>query len=328
MLTYWTPEAFRKQDWPVSGFLWRPYLPAGGTVLLHGPGGAGKSQLIWQILNAVQTGAGIFGRKVKQGNALLVCVDMSPITLRLRWEQAEFPQHFDLIGGVPFDVSNDRFLQSQAYFTLKQVSEEKSFSVVAIDATGRIHSMSANSDEAPNAVYRVFRELFPLSTLIFNHHDRKMGRDRYGHQLEARGDEDSMGSANWRNYATTVLHLYAVSASRRVLEYTKSQVATLTDPVLLYQFPKSGELVVWDAELHLYLGQLFDGLILATGHAPIHDKRQIPTLRKALQAIPAYKDLTLGMLEDIFMGWCLVRIGKGGEETKKFSPANGYHERP
>jgi hypothetical protein len=322
-LTFWTPEQFGKQQWPhPPGFVWEPYIPTGGTVLLHGPRGASKSQLLWQLLNAVAEGSPLFGNRVQQGPSLLICVDMPPELLTLRFQSSKLSQRFDLIGGNSFNVYSESFPESEAYLTLAEASARTRYALVAIDATGRIHHASPNDNAAPNAVYAVFKGLFPNSAIVYNHHDHKRGQDRYGQEF-ARNDDDALGAVNWLNFANTVLHLYPTSESLLQLDYTKSQVARLVAPKVLYRTPETGRLQHWVYPTWSTLARMFSGF-QAIGNMPLlEDARDLPELLPKLNRRPAFRDLTLGQLRGIFYGW---QCARAWEREHKIAPYESGEE--
>ena len=305
-LTFWTPEQFQRQAWPSDpGYVWEPYIPTGGTVLLHGPRGASKSQLLWQLLNAVEEGVSLFGEKIQQGKALLICVDMPPQLLTLRFESSRLVQRFDLIGGNSFNVKSEGFKESAAYQTLQEAAA-RGYTLVAIDATGRVHGDSANDNATPNVVYSVFRELFPHAAILYNHHDHKRTTDRYG-QFLPRGDDDSLGAVNWLNFANAVLHMYPISESLLQVEMTKSQVARLTAPLQLYRYPTTGELYRWNYQTQAMLARQFGGFLYLTGMETIKDEQDLPELLKKLRERGAFHNMTLGQLTGVYFGWYSAR---------------------
>jgi AAA domain len=311
-LEFWSAEEFRTARLPAATFLVKPYLARGSIVLLHGPAGASKSQLVWHLLEAVQHEKHFFGFPTKHGEALLLSVDQAPQLVRQRWQEQQADYHFDVCGGFPFDLARPDIGERPEYQLLKAVSQRKRYDVVAIETTAHVYAGSVADDQAPALVYGFFRHLFPEAALIFTHYNsiprHYWERRRDEEKLPSRTGADVLGSVNWFNFATTVLLLAPATESVLKLTLTKSQIARDVNPLLLYRMPDIGTLEAWDDRTQAELGRLFDGMLLLTGHNRMVSKAGLPGLFAKLQKIPEYQCFTLLQLQDVFRAWCMTRL--------------------
>src|SRR6266850_6343297 len=154
-------------------WVWQPYVPAGGKVMLNGPSSAGKSQFVWQLMNAVQAGEDFMGLPTRQGSALLLNLDMGESLMRQRWQEHAFKPRFDIFTGDPLDCVSSTWQKTDTFAALARQGQDKRYAVVGIDALAEVHSASPNQNEVVVKVYETFRALFPGAAVIFLHHDRK-----------------------------------------------------------------------------------------------------------------------------------------------------------
>lgn len=305
-------------------YLCRPYFPMGGVVLLNGPSSAGKSQLLWQLLNAVQTGSDFLGQPTVQGNTLLVNLDMPETVLWHRWREREFAPQFDLALGEAFNVMKREWDRSDVARELAARMAQRHYTLVGIDATAEVHGSSANNDAAPPAVYGAFRTLFPGATLVFVHHNRKRQRTEFG-TLGGYSDEDALGSQMWRNLATVALQCTPADEYLVHMTPTKSQAFAKEDTATVLYREESGVLRPWDLALQWSLAQQLVGVMLLVGMRTARSERDLDTLLVALHRLPHdhyAANITTTMLRRWWTGWRMV-YGTDGKRRGAFATFEG-----
>src|SRR5688572_4557451 len=109
------PEFVWRGDWkrfaaelPKVDMLWGGIVPAYGTTICHGPGGCGKSAMVWGLMNAMVDGEHYLGLNVAKGNCLLVSFDMSKFAHAQRWKD-DFEPQFDIVYEHKLDATSPTF---------------------------------------------------------------------------------------------------------------------------------------------------------------------------------------------------------------------------
>lgn len=292
-------------------YLCQPYIPAGGIVLLNGPPSAGKSQLLWQLLNAVQDGGTFLDRPTAQGNALLLNLDMYENALWHRWKATGLEPHFDLVVSEPFNCMRMGWQRSELVQSLAAMHQQRQYTCVAIDALAEVHGTTASNDAAPTAVYGAFRALFPGATLLFNHHDRKRGRTEFGIP-SARSDEDALGTQMWKALATVALHLYPADEFLVSLDMTKSQVGAIEDAALLVRMD-NGALLPWTFDNQWKLAQEFIALLARVRNKNPRRERDVDVMLEELYALPhdvVANNVTRHQLRRMWTAWVATNGGR------------------
>lgn len=200
-LTFWPPGALAKHDFGIPRFLVDPIIPSEGLVLLHGKREAGKTQLALTLALAVTSGTPFLGLyPTAPGSALLLQVDMPALLTQDRIRQnPDFDRIAILTSPTKVDVVSLKISPPAA---LKAAQATKP-TIVIIDSLRKIHDNDEIDSSAPTNVYSACRELFPGSTLVLLHHDRKTD----GVVTNATDDEAFRGSGAWLDDADTGLHL-------------------------------------------------------------------------------------------------------------------------
>jgi len=155
-----------------NAYLLEPIVPRGGLVLFHGKRGIGKTQLLLTLAASLNEGGTLFGRyRSRPSVVVYIQADMTPQIQQLRVRQAQRL--------YPLDKTFHLF---PAFFNVAALRETDTLieeiralqpDLVIWDTLRKIHRGDSNSDETPSFVYGRARELFPGSTHIFVHHDKK-----------------------------------------------------------------------------------------------------------------------------------------------------------
>lgn len=157
----------------VMTWVWEPFLPEGGLVLLVSFMKVGKSTLAYPLAIAIAQGKPFLGYRTKQGGVLILAVEEHPRDVKRRL------QRFGLCPGDPVFVHRGRLVDSPATFeALRQFIRKNVIKAVILDTLPRFWSVY---DENNNA--QVMREMSPFldlardtgAVVILLHHERKSG---------------------------------------------------------------------------------------------------------------------------------------------------------
>lgn len=215
-------------------FLWEGVIPTKSkVVLLHGPGGVGKSAFLWSLFNAIEEGKPFLGLATKQAKTLIISTDMSVYDIYLRWDQ-NFTPLFHMEISLPFEVRDPRFPKTDLYKRVKDFVGLNNIELVAFDTVGKIHFGDPNQEETVGQVYNSLLRWLPNTTIIGNFHNKKAMRNSTGHEIIT--EDDFRGSRKWVDDAVVQLQIRKVekSAYHSKLYHMKSQVSAKIDPIDLY----------------------------------------------------------------------------------------------
>jgi len=220
LLDYKTPENI---------FLIEPWIPKESTVLIHGVPSLGKTPLMWQMAQAIQTGGKFLGKQAEQGNALVVEFDMPLITVKYRWEKAE-PKFDPDFGMFMWKTCIDSLqlvsrTADNRHKELRKMFQEynKEFDpvFVGVDALRQVVAGNLN-DEGAVHIYNAWHMTFPKATVAFVHHENK-DKNPF---VKLPGQQKAKGSYEWVDIAQVALRLEGGAKGTR-LEITKSHVSEL-----------------------------------------------------------------------------------------------------
>lgn len=185
----------------MSQYLAEPIIPAEGLVLLHGKREAGKTQLALTLALAVTNGSAFLGLyPCTKGPALLFQVDMPALLTQDRIRRnPEFDKIAIITSPTRVDVVSLKINTPPAL----RAAQEMKPSIVIIDSLRKIHDYDEIDSNAPTRVYAACRELFPGSSIVILHHDRKTD----GITTNPQDDEAFRGSGAWLDDVDTGLHL-------------------------------------------------------------------------------------------------------------------------
>lgn len=226
-------------------FIWDGVIPEKSkVVLLHGPGGSGKSALIWSLFNAVEAGTPFLGLNTKQTKTLIISTDMSVFELYLRWRNGFVPT-FSMAIQPPFNMIDPAFVNTKVYGEIKAYVKDNNIGLIGIDTIGKCHFGDANKEDTVAEVYSRLQGWFPDTTILGNFHNKKSLRDAHGNPIIT--EDDFRGNRKWVDDAVVQLGMSAVnkSAFHSVLKHYKSQVSVKIDPIDIFINSK-GEAELWN----------------------------------------------------------------------------------
>lgn len=187
-------------------FLCEPLVPSKGIVLLHGPAESGKTQLVMTLIKSIAEGTAFLGQfPCRPSCVLMVEVDTPDMIMQSRL--AKWPCDLAAQANVSFLLSDSNInvlaLTKQTKLPADFVAAQAlKPDLVIFDVLRNIHTLDENDSRTVALVYEACQQLFPVSALLFIHHDRKKDAMGVRHR-----DEEASGSAAWRNLANVSWHM-------------------------------------------------------------------------------------------------------------------------
>lgn len=200
-------------------------IPAGGgTVLLFGPAGVGKTTLACNMLNAIAQNQQFIGRNTSACNAMLLSLDTPQNTMIRRWigNKPPFKPDFAFVPAEPFDCLDPKFSQSQGYQFLQQKVKENDIKLIVVDSLRDVFNGEMTNDDIPKQVYGIFQTWFNRATVVFLHHTRKQ-QIVNGKVVESNPDDEATGTKYWINKAQVSLYLKKLNERILSIQMGKSQ---------------------------------------------------------------------------------------------------------
>jgi len=245
---------FEALSLPDIGYWVDAMIPKKGIVLLHGKYGAYKTAIALNIAKGVAEGLPLWGQATEKTKVLFVECDTPIQALQPRAKTIGFSGlDVDFAPLYPgFDVVNptrDEWNASRYEFIHTKHLEEK-YGLVIVDSLRTIHSMSEKEGETAKEVYLSLARLFPDSTVLLVHHDRKTYREdgrgtRFKTQEQVEMDSESfMGSQRWIDLATTALKISKHGTQGIVISQSKSQWGKHAESIFLRPDPDGTTLTV------------------------------------------------------------------------------------
>lgn len=240
------------QAWPTirdaikpAPSLWDPFVPAHAITMLHGPGGSGKSGLLYGLANAIQTGQDFLGLPTQKAKCLLISVDMNLFLVKERWGTA-FNPNFAFVCPSTFDLLDPRFRMTTTYTEIRDYVNTQGIELVLIDAlSGTVGVHSVNDDATANGWYSAIKQWFPESAVVFLHHDRKTRYNDKGEPL-AQSGQNSMGTAYWINNCASQIHMWPAGDHISMIRHEKCQVNLKHDDKIKLYIDIDGRVEPWD----------------------------------------------------------------------------------
>jgi len=182
-----------------------PYIPKQSTTFMWGDTSIGKSPVTWKMALAVASGKSFFGLPTRPAKVLYLEVDTAAVVNVPRIQKTQGALEgwednllwcFDESFQVPTDETRARLL------ALRALHEPD---VVFVNTLRKVHAMDDKDSKTPSTVYNFLgKQVFPNSSIILVHHERKRSTDPNARRQE---DESYSGSKAWANDATVGLHL-------------------------------------------------------------------------------------------------------------------------
>ncbi len=219
-------------------FLVQPIIPYGGIAMLHGPKTAGKTQFALTLGIAVRYGEPFLGEyPCREGPVVLLETDMTKQTLQARARLAPRTRGLRFVLADPFDVV--RIATLPAFEPLASL-QALAPALLIVDS---LRKTTVGRDEqesgTPALVYTAWRKLFPETTIMLIHHDRK--KPTMPHSMPHM-DEAARGSSAWLDDCDTGLHLTRMHETRTgetvaTLSFSKCRTMEEPQPMSLRMLP-------------------------------------------------------------------------------------------
>lgn len=225
-------------------------LPWGGSMLMHGPRTAGKTQLALALASAVHHGNKFLDKyQCQKARVAYVEVDMTAKTLQARVRAAAngLAEIAYVTADGPIDVAVTT-LSNSTFAALRNYEPQ----LVIVDSLRKTHKWDENDSNTPTLVYTKWRELVPKTAFCFLHHDRKVPTGPFAGDV----DEAFRGSSAWLDDVDSGLHVVRdkhAKGHRAVLTFSKVRLAEAQEPIALMLDPTTLLAVPADATARLAL---------------------------------------------------------------------------
>jgi len=225
---FWLPQAFAPYDFKEPKLLIDALLPWGGTMLMHGPRAAGKTQLALSLASAVHHGALFLDKyQCERARVAYVEVDMTARTLQARIRAAAngLTEIAYVTADGPINVLQPL---GAAFAALRDYGPH----LVIVDSLRKTHRLDENDSNTPTLVYSKWRDLVPNCAFCFLHHDRKVPTGPFAGDV----DEAFRGSSAWLDDVDTGLHMVRDKRSpghKAILTFSKVRLAEQQDAIPL-----------------------------------------------------------------------------------------------
>jgi hypothetical protein len=226
-------------NYPVPAAIWDGIIPRSNPdecmkVVLFGDTSIGKSNLGYNLANAVAVGQPFLGRATTLTPTLYLGIDTPESATVARWLNASPPMtkiQFAHQYLPPFDICSPFFPEHPTFGKVLETIEKHSIKFLIIDALRNTHTRSMNDDDVPPLYYDNVTRWVQGCTVLVLHHTRKSSRDSFGSRPLGSGNDESMGSKYWTAYAQVGLFMQKENDSIISLGVTKSQVYEMPGPI-------------------------------------------------------------------------------------------------
>lgn len=231
MPTLYRSDEFASLEFPTPAYLVDPMIPQGGSFMLHGKPGVGKTNFVTTLASAINSGSPLFGRwETRPGPVVVVQADM---TSQIQQDRLLRVIHSNDLSDTYWVVEEDGSTplinittMSIMHRELTAMIQEVNPLLVVWDTLRKIHDMPENASETAIKVLNSARRMFPLSTHGFLHHDRKESRDP---DADSHYDEGFMGTQQWKGAIDSQIHLTEIGTVPKRLRLTFHKARTAPD---------------------------------------------------------------------------------------------------
>ena len=222
---YLRAQDFVEMDLKTPPYLIAPFFPTGGTCVLFGRGGSGKTQLALTMAGAILDGGFFLSKfKARRGRVVLVEVDTPPLVMQERLRKMSSRLDLGSLGLAMYDSAVDVVEEAQRLKGTKTPPEwvkavrSQKPDLVIIDTLRQTHAMDENDSRAPSMVKSAWRQLLGSGpALLFIHHARKV-------PMEFRMEDDvqgARGSGAWLDDVDCQMQMIDKGGGNRVVKWTK-----------------------------------------------------------------------------------------------------------
>jgi len=218
-------QDFIGMDLKTPPLLIKPFFPTGGTVVLFGRGGSGKTQLALTMAAAIMEGGYFLSKfKARKGNVVLIEVDTPPLIMQDRLRH--FAKHSSLsgLGLAMYDAGIDVVEEATKAKAINQLPEwvlsirAQKPDLVIVDSLRKTHTLDENDSRAPSLVMNAWRYLLGSGTaLLFIHHARKTPIE----YTAADDDQGARGTGAWLDDVDAQMQMIKKGSNNRMVKWTK-----------------------------------------------------------------------------------------------------------
>jgi RecA-family ATPase len=239
MTQLWASADLAAHTFPTPAYLVDPVIPQGGIAILHGKPGAGKTQFVITLAQAINSGTPFLNRwSTRQGSVVVIQADMTGQIQQDRISHAINDVNLSRTywtaepdGSTPtINIQTLSLTDPDLVARIREIDPV----LVVWDTLRKVHRLGENASETPVIVFEAARSICPTATHLFLHHDKKASRDPDAVDTD---DEDFMGTQQWKGSADATFSLKEISTSpkRLVLTFHKARTAKDTErtPMLL-----------------------------------------------------------------------------------------------
>lgn len=239
MTDLWTSADLVAHTFPTPAYLVDPVIPQGGIALLHGKPGAGKTQFIITLAQAINSGTPFLNRwSTRQGAVVVIQADMTGQIQQNRIAHAitsvNLSQTYwaaEADGSIPnINIQTLTITDPHLVERIREIDPV----LIVWDTLRKIHHLAENDSESAVLVYNAARLIHPTATHLFVHHDKKASRNPDALNTE---DEDFMGNQQWKGAADATISLREIDLppKRLAVTFHKARTAKDTDrtPIII-----------------------------------------------------------------------------------------------
>ena len=205
--------------------------------MLFGRPSVGKTPVCWQMAQAIQTGSPCWGLPTQQSNVLFIELDTPMRLVHERWREADpqFQPEF-IIAFESMTIDCMQFLSTypderhrEIIEAFKSLHAKYQFGLVCVDALRHVVLGDINTGGISRRVYDSFREIFPGSSFLFIHHEKKIQQGNFG---APEAMHLAAGSMEFINIAQVSMQFHK-AGKQTYLSHIKTQASAMCPPMPL-----------------------------------------------------------------------------------------------